>query len=298
MVLLVAMLLCLWGAARDRMYKQAGGIRPSRFENVLLLSTIAGCVIFVFLIFQRSPEAAGTIASLIVVSVFGAWELYRWRIREKHPMGARVKVRPKTVRPSVVSTDGGEQRIRGVASMESEEQQIRAEVEKRKQRARQSGVITSAFKLYRDDLRHYEAWAKNCPELLHSAIEILDMKNTVGQGETVNRIEAIIRGNRYVFTFRERSIHMPDGEESGYGYLDVDFQGNRVMTINCESNDQEYRGRTWYTGDVSAFIEGPWIEELNLVFADVTNLNGEHTKKRQEQNRKKEIESLKKNFGL
>jgi hypothetical protein len=178
--------------------------------------------------------------------------------------------------------------------VQSEEQRILEEVKKRKERARQTGAITSAFNLYRDELRHYDAWAKNCPHLLHPEIEVTQKLQASGPSASDELIDATIRGNDYFFKFRERSTYLPDHELYVHGYLDVDFQGQRVMTIDCGTDDDGH----WYTGDVSAFIEGPWIDELNAVFADVRRLHQEDNKLLQEQRRKEEIEKLKKNFGL
>jgi hypothetical protein len=180
----------------------------------------------------------------------------------------------------------------------SEEARILAEVEKRKQRARKSGVIASAFNLFRNDLLHYEGWSKNRPELVHPEIRISDKKRVVTRGDWSERIEATIRGNRYVFTFREITTHMPDGEPFRYGQLHVDFQGSKVMTIDCTCEQGESEARTWTPGDVSAFIEGIWVEELNFVFADVTRLHEERNRRALDEARKQELANLKKNFGL
>ncbi len=182
--------------------------------------------------------------------------------------------------------------------MQSEEQRIREEVEKRKQRARQSGIINSAFTLYRNNLPHYDAWATNCPNLIHPMVKVINKTRTRNRDETAERIEATVRGNNYVFTFRERTMVMPDGEAWHHGYLDVDFQGQRVMTIDCDCKEEEYIGSTWSTGDVSAFVEGPWVEEINKIFDEIRHLHDEHSKRAQEQAKKEELEKLKKNFGL
>lgn len=182
--------------------------------------------------------------------------------------------------------------------MSDEEARILAEVERRKERARQSGVITSAFHLFRNDLRHYEAWVRNCPELVHPEIRINDKNRTVVRGDWSERIEVTIRGNRYVFTFLEITTSMPDGEPFTYGRLTVDFQGHKVMAIDCTCEEDEPDAKTWTPGDVSAFIEGIWVEELNFIFADVTQLHHERNRRAQEEARKQELTDLKKNFGL
>ena len=181
---------------------------------------------------------------------------------------------------------------------QNEDEAILEEVRKRKERARRSGVITSAFKLYRDHFPYYDAWATNCPHRLHPEVKIRNLMGTELGRFKLCPIEATIRGHSYVFTFRQRSIGLPDGDEFTIGNLDVNFQGQRVMTIDCKRSDDTYSGRTWYTNDVSAFIEGPWIDELNSVFADVTRLHEEDLQNREEQDKKDEIANLKKNFGL
>jgi len=185
-----------------------------------------------------------------------------------------------------------------VSIMQSEEQRIMEEVKKRKERARQSGVITSAFKLYRDNLRYYEAWATNCPDVVHPEIKVTKTVKASGPSGSDELRDATIRGHDYFFKFRERSTCLPDGELFVHGYLEVDFQGQRVMTIDCGCDRDEYMGSTWYTGDVSAFIEGPWMHELNSVFVEVTHLHEEYDKRRKEQYKYEEVEKLKKNFGL
>jgi hypothetical protein len=196
----------------------------------------------------------------------------------------------------LVSND---QPLRGDNNMTSnEEAHILKEVERRKERARQSGVIISAFSLFRNDLRHYEAWIKNCPELVHPEIRINDKSRTGIRGDWSERIEATIRGKRYVFTFREITTSMPDGEPFTYGRLNLDFQGQKVMAIDCTCEEDDSEARTWTPGDVSAFIEGLWVEELNFVFADVIQLHQARNRRAQEETRKQELADLKKNFGL
>lgn len=181
---------------------------------------------------------------------------------------------------------------------QGEEQQILAEVTRRKERARQSGVVASAFALYDKNLPYYDAWAKNCPELVHPSIKVTNKTEEGSRNESTKRIEALIQGNSYVFTFRQTTTFMPDGEEFTRGYLDVDFQGQRVMTIDCSCQDDRYAGRIWSTKDVSGFIEGPWVAELNAVFAEVSRLGEARNELAQEQAKKEELEKLKRNFGL
>src|ERR1700681_27266 len=87
MGMLLLLGLCLWTAMKDRAYKKAGGVRPDRFENILLLATVVACILVLFAIGLRSPEAAGTLTPVLIVAVLGVWEIQRWRIRQKRPVG-------------------------------------------------------------------------------------------------------------------------------------------------------------------------------------------------------------------
>ncbi|HVB57075.1 MAG TPA: hypothetical protein VNE63_11685 [Candidatus Acidoferrales bacterium] len=182
--------------------------------------------------------------------------------------------------------------------MQNEEQRILNEVNRRKEFARRCGVITSAFKLFREDIRHYDAWARNCPDLVHPDIKVKAKTETNRSRESTERVDILIRGHEYGFAFRETTTSMPDGEPFTMGWLDVHFEGQRVMTIDCRCCDEEYVGRTWSTGDVSAFIEGPWIAELNSISAEVKHLHDEREKRTEESSRIQKLEELKKNFGL
>ncbi len=180
---------------------------------------------------------------------------------------------------------------------ESDEQRLRGEVSRRKQRAREVGIITSAWEL-NHDLRFYHAWAVNCPEYVHPAIRVTAQTETADSNGRAKRIEATIQGNAYSFVFREREDTMDDGERYRRGHLDVEFQGHRVMTVDCDYEDNQYAGGIWHTRDVSAFIEGPWVPELNSIFAEVSKVRAEQKRVRQEAAKKEELRKLKKDFGL
>jgi hypothetical protein len=49
---------------------------------------------------------------------------------------------------------------------------------------------------------------------------------------------------------------------------------------------------------VSAFLEGPWIVELNTVYAEIAALQEKRNAQQQEESKKKNLHDLKNNFGL
>lgn len=86
---LVLLGLCLWAAMKDRAYKKAGGIKPDKFEKIVLMATIVGCILILFAISLRSPAAAGTLTPVLIVAVLGVWEIQRWRVRKNRPAGLK-----------------------------------------------------------------------------------------------------------------------------------------------------------------------------------------------------------------
>src|SRR5580704_16875927 len=86
-IILILIVLSIWGAVRDRAYKKGGGIRPDRFEKTLLLMIIGGSILVLAGIYFRSPDAAGTLTAILTATIFGFWELHRWQIRKRNPIG-------------------------------------------------------------------------------------------------------------------------------------------------------------------------------------------------------------------
>jgi hypothetical protein len=179
----------------------------------------------------------------------------------------------------------------------NEEQRILSEVSRLKERARQSGIITSVFQLVRENLPYYDAWLKNCPEVVHPQIRVTNQAETRDGDKSTERIDAVIRGDTYSFVFTERT-YVGEFEPHTTGQLEVYFQGQRVITIECSCEIEEYVGSVWSPQDVSAFIDGPWVAELNSVFAEITRLRGQQRARAEEASKKQTLQDLKKNFGL
>jgi hypothetical protein len=78
----------------------------------------------------------------------------------------------------------------------------------------------------------------------------------------------------------------------------VEFDGRRVVTIDLKGHDDSDAGRFWEPADVSAFLEGPWIVELNTVYAEIAALQEKRNAQQQEESKKKNLHDLKNNFGL
>jgi hypothetical protein len=144
--------------------------------------------------------------------------------------------------------------------MQSEEQRIVEEVKRRKQRAWQSGVVKGAFDLYRENF-YYDAGPANYPRQIHPQISVTNKTKTTENRESSERIEATIRGNAYVFVFHESTMYMDDGVIIS-GHLDVEFNGELVMRIDCMHRDERYAGTSCEPMDISVFLEGPWVADI------------------------------------
>ncbi|MFZ3329456.1 MAG: hypothetical protein WA197_02395 [Candidatus Acidiferrales bacterium] len=182
-------------------------------------------------------------------------------------------------------------------AMQSEEQRVVEEVKRRKQRAWQSGVVKGAFDLYRENLRYYDAGTTNYPCQIHPQISVTNKTKTTENRESSERIEATILGNVYVFTFRKRSTPMDDGVITS-GYLDVEYQGQRVMRIDCRCEDDRYAGPSWSPMDVSVFLEGPWVADITSVSADIKYSQEQRNEQARRESKQQELDNLKRNFGL
>ena len=172
------------------------------------------------------------------------------------------------------------------------------EVKRRKQRAWQSGAIKSAFDLYREHLPYYDAWATNCPHMIHPQISVANKTKTTGSRESSERIEATILGKPYVFEFYESTMYMEDGESLTSGHLDVEFNGEIVMRIDCTHRDERYAGTSWEPMDVSLFLEGPWVADITSVSADIKYSQEQRNEQHRRESKEQELDNLKKNFGL
>ena len=84
----MCVVLCLWGAVSDSVYKKAGGVRPTAEAKSVLLATIVVSLAFLVALFigKHAPEIVDEFATILSVLVFGAWETLRLRVRRKYPI--------------------------------------------------------------------------------------------------------------------------------------------------------------------------------------------------------------------
>ncbi len=82
-LLLIASII---GAVFDYKYKKAGGRKPSSRDRIFFLIVVLVIVGLIVWAASYNSEIAGMISVPIVVFLFFAWEVGRWRMRRKYPL--------------------------------------------------------------------------------------------------------------------------------------------------------------------------------------------------------------------
>lgn len=174
-----------------------------------------------------------------------------------------------------------------------------AEVERRKARARQLGLLDLVFDVY-FRIEHYAAWSKKAPDAVHpefrAAREI--EKRTVKGLQTIHGVELPIGDSTFVFVFDSRITSLPDGETFQSGTLTLTVDGQEVFGIDCSGDDVEYVGVQWKPRDVDSFIEGPWIEPLKAAATKILDWEEKYKRESEERRNRDKAAELKKKFGL
>ena len=81
------LLWAIWGAIVDWRYKRDGGIRPTRKDRIFFSVAVAVCfAMFASLATMRSGLGLVHPTELLLSILFGAWELDRWRVRNRYPL--------------------------------------------------------------------------------------------------------------------------------------------------------------------------------------------------------------------
>ena len=132
---------------------------------------------------------------------------------------------------------------------------IYAEVERRKKRARDLGLPNGLPEFYQQFVRLYPIWQERFPNWVPPGVEsATDLKE---QG-----IQFSYMGIQYRFVWSERSFPMYD-DYGTFGYLEIFADGERMFRLQLSPEvDRNYGETSWCPGDIEAFIEGPWIEDL------------------------------------
>jgi hypothetical protein len=177
-------------------------------------------------------------------------------------------------------------------------ERVRVEAAKRRERASQLGLVDLVFSLYCDHLMFFEDDFKHEDgRVPQSVTKIVTFKIKDGRNETEAK-EVFFGDRSYLFVFRQLPGVDPGGNDWTTGTIQVRQNGNLLFELYCTSDFEEYMGRVWKPFRVEAFLEGPWVDEVKAFAAQVEDLNRKQSMKPSVEQKHRELNDLKKRFGL
>lgn len=171
---------------------------------------------------------------------------------------------------------------------------IRREVSKRQARAKELGICEAVLTLHRDHLGAFTTWITKFPHYVHPC---------VSEAVQINRetIGATINDQRYVFRYAEHSFFAGDGDAT-MGKMTV-TQGEKTIlefSVHIHAPDNEWGETKYQPGEITAFVEDKWVNELKTLPALLKAHRDEQArieKKKKDEDPEK-LEDLKKRFGI
>jgi len=176
-------------------------------------------------------------------------------------------------------------------------EEIRAEVERRKQRARDLGIREILWHLEKQ-LKSYRLWLRDEPQfaarLIYPGIELSDDEARFSIGQSTCQL-----------TYRKGRVSSEDfgGDtfETTRGILTLRVNGESVFECEVSETVQYAHDAPLFSdhvGSIEGFIEGPWVTELPDFMQKVAAQEKLAWKERNAPREAKEAEELRKRFGL
>jgi hypothetical protein len=177
----------------------------------------------------------------------------------------------------------------------SEEERILAEVQKRRDRAKELGLF-DLLTLFRDHLEFLEG-GPNPGRLPGSVtdVKVLDAKSGI---DSIQGREIFFGDKSYLFAFKQKYGTDPSGDLDLTGHLLLIREGQTLLDLYCLGKVEEWIGTVWRPYRVEAFIEGDWVQEISMFTVQVLALADQRRRSGAEEAKKKELEQLKIKFGL
>jgi hypothetical protein len=178
------------------------------------------------------------------------------------------------------------------------ESEIRAEIERRKQRAEELGLARVVFRLWNEHLIYLKPDFEYETSCMPKSLTKVIRNSESDRGYSLDTIELFFGDSCVKFTFYENRTHLPDGEICTTGDIIIEIDGKSVFDLGCTCEEVRYVGNEWRAGEIKGFIEGSWIEEVKRLEQQVSSLSAERDKKLQSERSQSEMEKLKTKFGL
>jgi hypothetical protein len=182
-----------------------------------------------------------------------------------------------------------------------EPEEILAEVARRKKRAEELGIRETLWSLY-CHLCNYKTWLHKDPDLVYpevgKTLEFLDDQPKFALGQT-----------RFHIISKEQPApemeYLPPGafepDECTRGALSLRVNDQKVFKFErWRSTAFQYEGPvvTDHLGEITSFIEGPWVTELADLLREIEAHRRSVQDKREASKKTQELEDLQKRFGV
>ena len=184
----------------------------------------------------------------------------------------------------------------------NEELQIRVEVEKRKRRAWETGIVINVFRLFHQRLANF------IPNTDYREYQLPDSVRNVAvtmSGKTGKSVEIFFEERSYKFISEVTAWPDPTSEGGETIRSKLRLRGDRKLLLELEcSRTTPIFGREYIYGkdlrvdEVLAFVEGPWVQEINDFAGKVFCAEDMQKTKMREEQEQRELQEMKKRFGL
>jgi hypothetical protein len=176
-------------------------------------------------------------------------------------------------------------------------EEIRAEVERRKQRARDLKIRETLWDLQKS-FRSYKHWLRDDPQfakrIVYPGIELSEDEARFPLGQAASKL-----------TYRKGKASSEDygGTEftTTHGTLTLKLNDDNVFEFDVAETVQYFRDSPGFSesvGEITRFIEGPWVTEI-AEFVQKVNAHAQSAwKERNAPREAREAEELRKRFGL
>jgi hypothetical protein len=175
--------------------------------------------------------------------------------------------------------------------------EIRVEVERRKQRARDLKIREALWDLEKS-FRGYRLWLRDDPQfgkrLVYPEIELSDDGTRLPLEQGTSQL-----------IYRKRSVSSEDygriQSETTHGTLTLKLNGDSVFEFEVAETVEYFPDSPGFSerlGEITRFIEGPWVTEIAEFVQKVKAHEQSAWKERNAPREAREAEDLRKRFGL
>lgn len=171
---------------------------------------------------------------------------------------------------------------------------VRSEVERRKERAEELGIRETLFSLYFSHLCKYREWVRSDPEMIFPEFSKIDVNSE-------KQAQFFFGNSAFELTHKKEPVQRSEEEDTEFATLGLRVGGDRVFKFEIQRRTL-YRREGPLTveriGEITRFIEGPWVKELSELLEKIETYEAMIRKFRNAPQEAREIEQLRRRFGI